>query len=213
MTSKQSSDSSSKRRFDHNDMVIEERNTLHDGFVRVDELKLRYRLFDGGWSRVVRRELIVKKQAAVLLPYDPVLDQIVLSEEFRVGALDDRESPWMMELVAGTVDEGESFEQTALREAQEEAGLQVSKLLPIARYFSSAGACNEEIQIFCGRINAEQAEGVHGLVAENEDIRVHRISATDAFAMLSGGEIRNAATILALQWLQLHRDSVRERWA
>ena len=204
---------SNKRHFDHKDIVIEERTNLHDGFVKVDQVKLRYRLFGGGWSKTLRRELIVKKQAAILLPYDPILDQLVLSEEFRIGALDDRESPWMIELVAGTVDDGETFEQTALREAQEEAGLHVTELLPIARYFSSAGACNEEIQIYCGRIDAQNAGGVHGLANENEDIRVHRVDAADAFEMLAWGQIRNAASLIALQWLQLHRDSVREQWA
>ena len=193
--------------------MIEDRRTVHDGFVKVDEIKLRHRLFDGGWSNTISRELVVKKQAVVLLPYDPVLDQLVLTEEFRVGALDDIESPWMMELVAGTVDEGEEFEQTALREAQEEAGLKVTALLSIARYFSSAGACNEEIQIYCGRIDAESVGGVHGLEGENEDIRVHRVDASSAFTMLAEGQIRNAATILALQWLQLNHASVRDQWA
>lgn len=204
---------STKRYFDHSDMVIEERKTLHDGFVKVDELKVRHRLFGGGWSNTLCRELVVKKQAAVLLPYDPAADQLVLTEEFRIGALDDVESPWLMELVAGTVDEGESFEETAVREAREEAGLHVIELLPIARYLSSAGACDEEVQIYCGRIDAQGVGGVHGLDGENEDIRVHRLDSSSAFEMLAEGQIRNAATILALQWLQLHRDSVREQWA
>ncbi|MDF1643398.1 MAG: NUDIX domain-containing protein [Pseudomonadales bacterium] len=204
---------STKRHFDHSDMVLEERTTVYDGFVKVDEIQIRHRLFGGGWSKSLRRELVVKKQAAVLLPYDPVADQLVLTEEFRIGALDDIESPWMMELVAGTVDDGESFERTALREAREEAGLHVTDLLPIARYLSSAGACNEEIQIYCGRIDAQNVGGIHGLDSESEDIRVHKMDVSVAFAMLAEGQIRNAATILALQWLQLHRDSVREQWA
>lgn len=126
--------------FSQQDVQILRREPGFRGFYQVDVLTLRHRLFAGGWGPELRRELFVRRDAVCVLPYDPWEDAVVLVEQMRVGALDKRASPWMLELVAGLFDEGESAEEVARREAQEEAGLELRELIPITRYFPSPGA-------------------------------------------------------------------------
>ena len=198
--------------FTRDDVEVLDRRPVWQGFFRMDLLRLRHRLFAGGWSEEMKRELFVREPAVVMLPYDPLRDQVVCVEQFRVGALEMPYSPWLLELVAGIVEDGESPEQVARREAREEAGLDVGELQFICRYQVSPGGNTEEILLYCGCVDATQAQGLHGLDTEHEDIRVHVLDFTAAEALLEAGEVRNAAGIIGLQWLALHRDGLRRRW-
>lgn len=181
------------------------------GFYQLDVLTLRHRLFAGGWGPELQRELFVRPDAVCVLPYDPWQDAVVLVEQMRVGALDKRDSPWMLELVAGLFDAGEAPEEVAHREAQEEAGLGLLELMPIIRYFPSPGGSNEHVHLFCATVDSRGVGGVHGLPEEGEDIRVKVISRQAALQAMQQGQVDNAASIIALQWLQLHGQSLREQ--
>src|SRR5690606_40469080 len=145
--------------------------------------------------------------------YDPLRDEVVLIEQFRVGALDKKASPWLLELVAGLIEEGEQPEQVARREALEEADLSLDRLWPITEYFPSPGGSDERVHLYLGRCDSSAAGGVHGLAEEGEDIRVHVLSFAEAMAAAEDGRIDNAASLIALQWLALHREELRARWA
>ena len=188
------------------------RETLHRGFLRVERWRLRHELFAGGDSGVVVREVVKRGHAVVVMPYDPLLDVVVMVEQFRVGASELAEGPWLLEFVAGMVETGESAEAVALREAREEAGLDLGELLPVAEYLPSAGACSETVTIFCARCDASEAGGVHGLAEEHEDIRVRPVAVREALAMLDDRRLRSAAPIIALEWLRRHREDLRRRW-
>lgn len=197
--------------FTRQDVQVLNRKPGFQGFYRLDVLSLRHRLFAGGWGPELRRELFVRPDAVCVLPYDPWLDTVVLVEQMRVGALDKRSSPWMLELVAGLFDADESPEQVAHREADEEAGLQLLELTPIIRYFPSPGGSNEHVHLYCATVDSRGVGGVHGLPEEGEDIRVQVLSREAALQALERGEIDNAASIIALQWLQLHGQRLREQ--
>lgn len=197
--------------FSQQDVQILRREPGFRGFYQVDVLTLRHRLFAGGWGPELRRELFVRRDAVCVLPYDPWEDAVVLVEQMRVGALDKRASPWMLELVAGLFDEGESAEEVARREAQEEAGLELRELIPITRYFPSPGGSNEHVHLFCALVDCRGVGGIHGLAEEGEDIRVQVLSLAEARQALSDGRLDNAASIIALQWLLLNGQHVREQ--
>lgn len=199
--------------FGREDVEVVERRTAFQGFFRMDVLRLRHRLFEGGWSRVMERELFVRGPAVVLIPWDPVRDEVVMIEQFRIGALDAGPSPWHMEFVAGIAEDGEAPETVARREAMEEAGLEIGPMEFVHRYQVSPGGNTEEILVYCGRVDARSASGVHGLDSEHEDIRVHRIGVDDALAGLAAHQVRNAAGIIGLQWLALQRESLARRWS
>ena len=199
--------------FDVDDVNVLSKERAFDGFFKIDRYRLSHRLFKGGWGQELQRELFVRGDASCVLPYDPITDQVVLLEQFRVGAVDHNQTPWLLELVAGMNDEGETPETVVRREGMEEAGIHIGELKPICEYLVSPGGTSEKIYLFCGQVNASTARGIHGLEHEGEDIKVHVVSAKQAFEYVGNGKINNAASIIALQWLQLNHESIKREWA
>ena len=198
--------------FAKNDVEIIARETLYSGFFSMDLYRFRHRLFNGEMSGEIRREIFERGHAAVLLPFDPVRDEVVLVEQIRIAAYDVSESPWLLEMVAGMIEEGETVEDVARREALEEAGLGVGRTKPVLSYLASPGGTSERLSIMVGEVDATTAEGIHGLADENEDIRVHVVSREQAYQWVEEGKIDNAASVIALQWLQLHYQTLRNEW-
>jgi ADP-ribose pyrophosphatase len=189
-----------------------EHRTVYQGTFRVDRYRLRHRLHEGPMGPTVEREVFERGHVVAVLPVDLARDQVVLIEQFRPGAYAAGWHPWLIECVAGIVEPGEAPEEVAVRECREETGLEVTDLVPLARCLSSPGACTETTRLFCGRVDARRASGVHGLADEGEDIRVTAWPVDEAIALLDQDRIVNAKTIIALQWLALHRETLRERW-
>lgn len=198
--------------FSKNDVEIIARETLYRGFFSLELYRFRHRLFNGEMSGEVRREIFERGHAAVLLPYDPQRDEVVLIEQIRIAAFDTSETPWLLEMIAGMIEEGETVEDVARREAEEEAGLQVGRVKPVLSYLASPGGTSERLSIMVGEVDASQAEGIHGLPEEHEDIRVQVVSRQQAYEWVEAGYIDNAASVIALQWLQLHHETLREEW-
>lgn len=198
--------------FAKNDVEIIARETLYSGFFSMELYRFRHRLFNGEMSGEIRREIFERGHAAVLLPFDPVRDEVVLVEQIRIAAYDVSVSPWLLEMVAGMIEEGESVEDVARREALEEAGLVVGRTKPVLSYLASPGGTSERLSIMVCEVDATTAEGIHGLADENEDIRVHVVSREQAYQWVEEGKIDNAASVIALQWLQLHYLTLRNEW-
>ncbi|MDU1924029.1 ADP-ribose diphosphatase [Enterobacter sp.] len=198
--------------FAKNDVEIIARETLYSGFFSMELYRFRHRLFNGEMSGEIKREIFERGHAAVLLPFDPVRDEVVLVEQVRIAAYDTSETPWLLEMVAGMIEEGESVEDVARREALEEAGLVVGRTKPVLSYLASPGGTTERSSIMVGEVDATTAEGIHGLADENEDIRVHVVSRELAYQWVEEGKIDNAASVIALQWLQLHYQTLRHEW-
>jgi len=200
-------------KFNIEDVQIVKNDTAYHGFFRIDKITLRHRLFNGGWSDEFSRELFERGEAVCVLLYDVQRDVVVLVEQFRIGALQDERSPWLLELVAGMVEEGESYEDVAARETEEEAGCGYNRLLPICRYWVSAGGTSERIKLYCGLIDSDGVGGIHGLAEENEDIRLVSLSFAEAWNLMEKGDINNAAAIMALQWLKIHHAELAADYA
>lgn len=182
------------------------------GYFKVGRYFFRHSLHQGGQSPVISREVFERGHAAGVLPYDPIRDEVVLIRQFRAGSYVAGRHPWTWEVVAGIFEEGESPEQLVRREAVEEAGLEIGDVIPIHDLLLSPGAMSETCALFLGRVDATAAGGVFGLESEGENILVKVVPFAEARAMLDRGEIENAAAVVALQWLALHRDEVRNRW-
>lgn len=190
------------------DVELLSREVVYKGFFSMQKLILRHRLFAGGWSREFSRELFVRGRAVGVLLYDPERALVGMVEQFRVGAMGLAQGPWQLEVVAGIVEAGESSEDVATRELFEEAGIEQVKLLPICEYLVSPGGTNERLELFCGLVDLRDKGGNFGLASENEDILLHVMSEQEAMAALAAGQCNNAASIICLQWLQLHRDTL-----
>jgi ADP-ribose pyrophosphatase len=184
----------------------------YKGFYRLTEIKLQHDLYAGGQSPVLTRELIDRGHAVVVLPYDPVRDELVLIEQFRIGAGEDATGPWLMEAIAGYKEPGESAEDVVHREAYEEAGCKLSDLELMHRCYSSPGGSNEQLHLFFARTDSSNINGIHGLDEEGEDIKVHVVSSQQAFDWLDSGRIDSAMPIIALQWFRINRERIRKQW-
>jgi len=193
-------------------VTLNKRSTLYQGFFRMEELRVQHELFKGGMSPQLRREVMVRPQAACILLFDPVRDEIVMVEQFRAPTMEG-DNPWLLELVAGLLDKNtESPDDVARRESVEEAGLVVRRLEKITQYWSSPGASNEYVHLFVGEIDASEAGGIHGLVEEGEDIRVVVLPVIEMRTLLQNQKINNAASIIALQWFESNYNALKARW-
>jgi len=184
------------------------RESVYTGFFKVDKCHIKHDLYHGGEVEI-QRELFHRGDAVAVLLYDPAKDKVVMVEQFRVGALDDEQGPWLLEIVAGIVEENESIKDVARRECKEEAGLDVHSFETIHSFYSSPGGCSERIFLMCGLVDSQLAEGVHGLDHEGEDIKVSVHDFEEINQLLATDRISSAIPIIALQWLCINRERLR----
>ncbi|GIU10968.1 ADP-ribose diphosphatase [Shewanella glacialipiscicola] len=195
--------------FSQKDIEIIGKKSLYQGFFSLDEYTFKHKLFAGGWSQPVTREVFERGHAVVVLPYDIKQDKIVLIEQVRFPALATTKSPWLMELVAGMIAPEETAVDVAHRELFEETGLVANSMHFINSYLASPGGSTERFYFYWADIDSSNARGLHGLAEEHEDIRLHVMSREQAYNSMLNGEIDNASTVIGLQWLQLNYQQLR----
>lgn len=177
---------------------------LYKGFFKCNKFTIKHKLFNGKWSKPLQREFFERGKAAALLAYDKKKDCVILVEQFRFGAMDSQRSPWLFELIAGMIDEGQSAEDTVKREAVEEAGLIVNECQFMLSFFVSPGGTTETVDLFITNVDSTGVGGIYGLADEGEDIRVHVVPRKEAYQWVQSGKIDNGITIIGLQWLELN---------
>ena len=199
-------------KFTKEDVTLIKKESLYDGFFKLNRYLFTHKLFDGGQSKVVSREVFERGHAAAVLPYDPERDELVLLEQVRFPAIETNDNCWLIEVVAGIIDPGESIEDVCHREAAEEAGIELQNLTPICSYLTSPGGTTERIYLYIAQVDASTAKGIHGLEHEAEDIKVLRVPEKQAIQWLEQGKIDNAAAIIALQWFVLNKQTLLSGW-
>ena len=190
------------------DVEIKNSDVVYSGFFKVDKLHLRHRQFSGEWSPWLVREQIHRCDAAAVLLWDPKQDVVVMIEQFRVGLIGvaSKQSPWILEIVAGLLEDNEEPKNTVYREAVEEAGCEIEELLAIGEFYNTPGAFAEKTYLYAGIVDATNKGGHHGLPDEHEDIKVHVLPIPQVLAALQSGELRtSASTVISLNWLKEKR--------
>ncbi len=190
--------------------LVQARKT-YAGFFNVEELDLTFKRFDGGVSDPVNRAVFVGVDCAIVLPYDPVRDRVLVVEQFRPGAyLRGDPNPWTVEPIAGRIDPGEEPEQAARREAKEEAGVELSKLHCVSAAYPSPGTTTEYFFVYVGMCDlSDDTAGLGGLSSEAEDIRSHVMDWADFDAALNAGAFKLLPLLVAGHWLARNRDGLR----
>ncbi len=198
---------------DERDYTLLDRTVVFQGARRVERVKFKYRRFSGAWTEPLERETPLHPAIASVLPYDPREDRVVLVEQFRLTVAVLGDPPWIIEQVAGRLDAGETPEDTARREALEESGCTLTDLHRVMNLYPAPGGVVQRWTVFVGRADAMPEQGsLHGLENENEDLRVHVLPMSEALRWLDEGRIHEAATTITLQWMALHRDTLRRAW-
>lgn len=229
------------KKLNYSDVDIIQKKSGYQGFFTINEYTLQHRKFDGDTTRELTRECFERGHAVGVLAYDPWQDNIVLLEQFRIGAYvyerdllleeghqedsvmqieysevktpdDKKRGPWLLEIIAGIVEPGESQIEVAHREAEEEAGLKLLALEAIGDFYPSPGGTSETIQLYCACVKSDGAGGIHGVEEEGEDIRVIVVSFNDAVQLLKDGKLNNASAMIAMQWLMLNRNELQTKW-
>ena len=185
---------------------------LYSGFFRMEKYCLQHTLYAGGWSAEINRELFVRGSCVAVLLYDPERDKVVLIEQFRAGAILNPDRAWLVEIVAGAIEENETAKEVAYRESIEEAGCEIQELIVINEFYTTPGGASERITLFCGKIDSSKVGGIHGLDHEDEDIWVRTVDFDEAYRMIENNEIESAIPIIAIQWLALNKEKILQKW-
>ena len=186
--------------------TIHKKETPYSGFFRIEKYWLTHSLYAGGWSEEICRELFVRGECVAVLLYDPRTDKVVLIEQFRAGAILNPDKAWLIEIVAGAIEDGETAVAVAHREALEEAGCEIEELRVINEFYTTPGGAAERITLFYGKVDSTKiVDGVHGLNEEHEDILVRTVDFSEAYEMVENNTIESAIPIIAILWLALHR--------
>lgn len=187
------------------DVTIESREPIFRGFIQVEKVSFRHRLFNQpDYSPVIQRELIHRPEAAGVLLYNDQQQRFALIEQFRVGALNDSESAWQLEVIAGVLDGDEAPEDCIRRESLEESGCEVQQLQHLFSFYPSAGACSEFFHLYAAEVELPKMGGIFGMPDEGENIQLHLFDYSEVGTLLRNGRLRNAPVIMALQWLAQH---------
>jgi ADP-ribose pyrophosphatase len=188
------------------------RQLKYQGDFRLESLHIRHSLYSGGWSEVLKREALRRSDSVAVLPYDAVRDEVLLIEQFCVGAIDSQQGPWLIDIAGGLIAPGERRDVVAHRVARERTGCALLELQRICECYASPGALAERVCLYIASVNLDSVRGVCNLKADGEDVRVSGVSAQEAFKMVASNVIISAIPIIALQWLQINYESIRERW-
>jgi ADP-ribose pyrophosphatase len=181
---------------------IIDKHLIFDDFFKIDEVHLRFRRFDGQLSDPVRRLIFERGDSVAALIVNTDTQKVLLTKQFRYPTLE-KGPGWLQEVVAGMIDAHEQPEEAIKREIHEEIGYQVSNLTPIATFYVSPGGSSERIYLYYAEVRtADRISAGGGLVSEHEDIELLELSFAALWDMLARGEIYDAKTLIAVQWLQ-----------
>ena len=190
------------------------KRVVYKGFFSVEEHDLSYRKFNNQQSSILTRSALISSDAVIVLPYDPVNDRILLIEQFRSGPyVKGDKHPWVLEPIAGLIDEGETPESAGIREAQEEAHLEIKRLQLVARSYPSPGISTEFFHQYIGIVELlDSSDLIAGLSSENEDIRSHIFEYEQFFEMIESGKVNVGPLILLGLWLSKNRTRLRKKY-
>jgi len=191
---------------------IIDKEILYSGFFRMEKYRFKHTLYAGGWSPEISRELFVRGSCVAVLLYDPHADKVILIEQFRAGAILQPDRSWLIEIVAGAIEDGETATEVAYRESLEEAGCEIQELFVINEFYTTPGGASERITLFCGKVDSTHIGGIHGLDHEDEDILVRVVDFDEAYQMVESNEIESAISIIAIQWLALNKQKLKNKW-
>jgi nudix-type nucleoside diphosphatase (YffH/AdpP family) len=179
---------------------------LSDGWAELSKHTFELRRRDGSWDRQVR-EVYDRGNAAVILPYDPMRGTVLLVRQFRLPAFLQGDRAPLIEACAGLLDENDP--ETCIRkEAEEELGYRMGAVTHIYDIYMSPGSVTEKLSFFTAEYSpADRVSDGGGEVSEGEDIEVLEMPLDEALAMVKGGRIVDAKTVMLVQHLLL--ESIR----
>jgi nudix-type nucleoside diphosphatase (YffH/AdpP family) len=188
---------------------IERKRYILDDFFKIEEAYVQFEQFNGEMSPLVRQLTLERGNSVAVLVFNRSTEKLILISQFRYPTYRNNHG-WTIETIAGMVDSGETPEEAARRELQEETGLNIDSFEQITAFYPSPGGSSEQIYLYYSEVSGEQAKYKKsgGLLAIGEDIKVIELTLAEALAKIKTGEILDAKTIIGIYWLEnRHRQS------
>lgn len=177
-----------------------------DEFFKIYKADLSFERFDGKMSAPVTRYSFEKPDAVAVLIHHVSKDSFVLVRQFRYPPYHHNIDPWLCEIVAGGVEEGEDDVTAAKREVEEETGFKVLRLDKICKCYVSPGLMSERVTIFAAEVDELTKPGKGGgAKGEDEDIELIWIPRMKALQWIDDQKVGDAKTIIAMQWHLMHK--------
>ena len=186
---------------------VEDLKREYLGFFALNQVDLKYPFFDNSTSGVKSRTILMGSEASLILPYDPILDKVLLVEQFRIGPFcRGDKAPWVYEPVAGMIEFGEKPEDAAKREVFEEAGIQVTNLVKINSGYPNPGEATTYFYNYIGIVDlSDYSPGIYGIRDEGEDIRTHVIDFKEVLNWSISNKLRVLPLNTMVLWLALNK--------
>jgi ADP-ribose pyrophosphatase len=185
---------------------IEQKKNILDDFFKVEEAYLQFEQFNGEMSPLVRRLSLERGNSVAVLIFNRDTNKLILTNQFRYPTYKNKHG-WVIEAIAGMMDPGETPEQTARRELEEETGLDVETLEHISTFYPSPGGSSEQVFLYYSEVSGERAKyrETGGLLSEGENVKAIEVTLEDALTQIKSGEIADAKTIVGIYWLENRR--------
>ena len=191
-------------------VVIRRQTRLFDDFFKIDEVIVSHDRPDGTMSPDARRLVFERGDAVAIMLLNLDNSSVVLVDQFRAPALVARRHDnanatdgWIVEAIAGMIDENETPEQAIVRETMEETGYRISDPMLISRFFASPGGSSERIFVYFAEVHDSDRAGPGGGL-EDEDVKVLHVPLDDLFIRLANGSIEDPKLIIGAYWLKEH---------
>jgi nudix-type nucleoside diphosphatase (YffH/AdpP family) len=174
-----------------------------DAYLSIKKAQVKHELQNGQMSDAQERWNVARGDAASALVYNTDRKQLILVRQFRYPTVI-KGSGWLLETIAGMVDEGETPDQAVRREIEEEIGFRAANVEQFALFYVSPGAVDERVFLFYAEVGeSNRTNEGGGKEEEGEDLEIFYVSPEEARRMVERQEITDAKTLIALQWLQL----------
>lgn len=185
-------------------VIIKNIKRVFDDFFKIEKATLQYEKYDGAMSEELIRLNFIRGHSVALLLYNKETNSVIMTRQFRYPVYSvEKDKAWLLEIIAGSIEAGETALETLYRESIEETGYRIRQPQLVNEFFVSPGGTSEKIFLYYAEVTKDDRVGSGGGVAgEGEDLIVEEIPIDKAFQMLETGEICDAKSIIALLWLK-----------
>jgi GDP-mannose pyrophosphatase NudK len=183
---------------------IQKTELLSDNWYILNKVTVDYQKNDNTWD-TQEREVYDRGNGAAILLYNSLKGTVILTKQFRLPTyLNGNKSGLMIEVCAGLLDKDDP-EACIIRETEEETGYRLPSVKKVFETYMSPGAVTEILYCFIGEYDSSmKVSAGGGLEHEHEEIDVIEIPFDQAYVMIESGEIKDAKTVMLLQYAKIH---------
>ena len=180
-------------------------HTLSSDWATLERIDYDFKFKDGTWKRLSRESYNRGNGTSILL-YNKEKQTVILTKQFRMPAyVNDVNDGMSIEVCAGALDKDESPETCIIREVEEEVGYKVKSVKKVMESYMSPGAVTEKMHYFIAEYSEDmKINDGGGVESEDEEIEVLEIPFNDALEMVNTFKIKDAKTIVLLQFAQIN---------